>query len=270
MYFKLRNGIEIPNIGLGTSLVEGQDCVLNIKQALEVGYRHIDTASAYKNEKDIGKAIRENNISREEIFITSKVWKDSMGYENTIKSFNNSLENLGLDYIDLFLIHWPRNNDKQLNIDTWKALEELYKQRKVKAIGVSNFLKHHLEIILENCEIVPMVDQLEFHPGLMRKETIEFCRQNKIILEAWAPLGKGKMLQNEDLTRIAKKYNKSVAQICIKWCLQNEVIPLPKSTDLNRMIENRNVFDFMISNEDMKYINNMEFFAGSDMDPNKS
>lgn len=266
----LNNGVNMPNIGFGTSLIEGEECINNIKQALQAGYRHIDTASAYKNEIYIGQAIKESKISREEIFVTSKVWKDSMGYENTIKSFNNSLQNLGLEYIDLFLIHWPRNNDEKLNIDTWKALEDLYKQKKVRAIGLSNFLKHHLEIILNNCEIVPMVDQLEFHPGLTRQETLNFCKEKNIVVEAWAPLGKGKMLQNEDLVRISNKYNKSVAQICIKWCLQNDVVPLPKTTNWNRMLENKDVFDFTISDEDMKFINNMEFFAGSDMDPNKS
>ncbi len=270
MNVKLKNGVNMPNIGFGTSLIEGEECVNNIKQALQAGYRHIDTASAYKNEIYIGQAIKESKISREEIFVTSKVWKDSMGYENTIKSFNNSLQNLGLEYIDLFLIHWPRNNDEKLNIDTWKALEDLYKQKKVRAIGLSNFLKHHLEIILNNCEIVPMVDQLEFHPGLTRQETLNFCKEKNIVVEAWAPLGKGKMLQNEDLVRISNKYNKSVAQICIKWCLQNDVVPLPKTTNWNRMLENKDVFDFTISDEDMKFINNMEFFAGSDMDPNKS
>lgn len=270
MNFSLRNGINMPNIGFGTSLIEGKECINNIKQALETGYRHIDTASVYKNEIYIGQAIKESNLQREEIFVTSKVWKDSMGYDNTIKSFNNSLQNLGLDYIDLFLIHWPRNNDEKLNIDTWKALEELYKQKKVRAIGLSNFLKHHLEIILNNCEIFPMVDQLEFHPGLTREETVKFCKKNNIVVEAWAPLGKGKMLQNKDLIRIANKYNKSVAQICIKWCLQNDVVPLPKTTNRNRMLENKDVFDFTISDEDMNFINNMEFFAGSDMDPNKS
>lgn len=270
MNIKLVNGINMPNIGFGTSLIEGEECVLNIKQALQAGYRHIDTASVYKNEKYIGKAIKESGIPREEIFVTSKVWKDSMGYDNTIKSFNNSLQDLGLDYIDLFLIHWPRNNDKKLNVDTWKALEDLYKQKKVKAIGVSNFLKHHLQIILNDCEIVPMVDQLEFHPGLTVEETVKFCKEKNIVVEAWAPLGKGKMLQNEDLIRISNKYNKSVAQICIKWCLQNGVVPLPKTTNWNRMLENKEVFDFTISSEDMEFINNMEFFAGSDMDPNKS
>lgn len=270
MYKKLSNGVEIPIIGFGTSLIEGDECIENIKLALKAGYRHIDTASVYRNEKEIGQAIKLSNIPREEIFITSKVWKDSMGYENTINSFNNSLKNLQVDYIDLFLIHWPRNNDEQLNVETWRALEYLYKQKKVRAIGVSNYLKHHLDIILKDCEILPMVNQLEFHPGLIRKETIDFCKEKNIVIEAWAPLGKGKMLDNEDLIRIAEKYNKSVAQLCIKWCLQNDVIPLPKTSNWNRMLANRDVFDFTISGEDMQFINNMEFFAGSTMDPNES
>lgn len=264
---KLNNGKHIPTIGFGTSLITGEECIRIIKTAIEVGYRHIDTASVYKNEVEIGKAIRQSKVDRKELFITSKVWKDSMGYDNTLRSFDNSLKNLDLDYIDLFLIHWPKNDNEKLNIDTWKALERLYKEGKVKAIGVSNFLKHHLEIILNNCDIVPTVNQIEFHPGLIRKETIEFCKEKNIVLEAWAPLGKGKMLNNEILLNIAKKYNKSVAQICLKWCLQNKVIPLPKSENLERMKQNLNLFDFEITIEDMNIINNMKFFAGSNMNP---
>lgn len=265
---KLNNGNYIPSIGFGTSLITGDECIEVIKKAIEVGYRHIDTASAYKNELEIGQAIKESNVNREELFITSKVWKDSMGYENTLKSFDNTLKNLNLEYVDLFLIHWPKNNDNKLNIETWRALEKLYKEGKAKNIGVSNFLKQHLEIILDNSDIIPTVNQIEFHPGLIRKETIEFCKENNIVLEAWAPLGKGKMLNNETLINIAKKYNKSVAQLCLKWCLQNEVIPLPKSEKEERMRQNLELFDFEISEEDMETINNMEFFAGSDMDPN--
>lgn len=265
---KLNNGIYIPSVGFGTSLITGDECIRTIKTAIEVGYRHIDTASAYKNEVEIGKAIKMSNIDRKNLFITSKVWKDSMGYDNTLKSFETSLENLDLEYIDLFLIHWPKNNDEYLNKETWRALERLYRDGKVKAIGVSNFLKKHLEMILDNASIIPAVNQIEFHPGLIRKDTIEFCKNNNIVLEAWAPLGKGKMLKNETLIKIAKKYDKSVAQLCLKWCLQNEVIPLPKSEKKERMIQNLNLFDFEISKEDMNTINNMEFFAGSDMDPN--
>lgn len=266
----LSNNVKIPQIGFGTSLIVGQECVENIKDALKAGYRHIDTASVYKNEKEIGQAIKESGISRKEIFITSKVWKDSMGYENTIKSFNQTIKDLNVEYIDLFLIHWPCNKDKQINIETWKALEELYEQGKVKAIGLSNFLKHHLQIILDNCKIKPMVDQIEYHPGLTREETVQFCKENNIIVEAWAPLGKGKMLSNESLVEIAKKYNKSVAQICLRWCIQNEIIPLPKSSNKERMGQNLDIFDFKLSEKDMNFINTMDFFAGSDMDPNKS
>lgn len=264
---ELNNGAYIPSIGYGTSLITGDKCIEIIKTAIQVGYRHIDTACAYRNEVEIGKAIKQSNIERKELFITSKVWKDSMGYEETLKSFENTLKNLNLEYVDLFLIHWPKNNDDKLNIDTWRALEKIYKEGRAKAIGVSNFLKYHLEIILDNCDIVPAVNQIEFHPGLVRKETIEFCKEKNIVLEAWAPLGKGKMLSNETLLNIAKKYNKSVSQICLKWCLQNDVIPLPKSENMERMKQNLDLFDFEINKEDMNTINNMEFFAGSDMHP---
>lgn len=267
---KLSSGTYIPSIGFGTSLITGDECIEVIKKAINVGYKHIDTASAYENEVEIGKAIRESKINRDDLFVTSKVWKDSMGYENTLKSFERTLKNLELEYIDLFLIHWPSNKNPELNIETWQALEKLYKEGKVKAIGVSNFLKHHLEDLLKHCEIIPMVNQIEFHPGLIRKETIEFCKDNNIIIEAWAPLGKGKMLNNETLIGISQKYNVSTAQLCLKWCLQNCVIPLPKSESEERMRQNLDLFNFEISVEDMNIINNMEFFAGSDMDPDKS
>ena len=265
---KLNNGIYIPSIGFGTSLVTGDECIKTIKKAIEVGYTHIDTAYAYNNEAEIGEAINQSNIQREKLFITSKVWKDSMGYENTIRSFNETLKNLNFKHIDLFLIHWPKNNDDKLNIETWKALEKLYRDGKTRAIGVSNFLDKHLKIILDNCNIQPAVNQIEFHPGLVRKETINLCKKHDIVLEAWSPLGKGKMLNNETLISLAQKYNKSVAQICLRWCLQNDVIPLPKSQNEERMKQNLDVFDFEISGEDMELINNMKFFAGSDMDPN--
>ena len=263
----LNNGIKIPSIGFGTSLVTGEECVRTIQTAIEEGYRHIDTALVYKNEKEIGQAIRNSKIDRKKLFITSKVWTDSMGYEKTLESFEKSLNDLELEYIDLFLIHWPKNDDKDLNVETWRALEKIYKDGKAKAIGVSNFLVHHLETIINNCEIMPMVNQLEIHPGLYRKETIDYCKHNNIIVEAWAPLGKGRVLTNETLIKIAEKYNKSVAQICLKWCLQNEIIPLPKSETRERMRQNLEMFDFEINFEDMETINNMETFGESDMHP---
>ena len=265
---ELNNGVYMPSIGFGTSLITGDECIETIKKAIEVGYRHIDTAHAYENEAEIGQAIKQSNIDRKNLFITSKVWKDSMGYENTLKSCEETLKNLKLEYLDLFLIHWPKNNDDNLNIETWKALEKLYNDGNVRAIGVSNFLYNHLKVIMDNCNVIPAVNQIEFHPGLMRQETINFCKNQGIVIEAWAPLGKGKMLNNDTLMQLAKKYNKSVAQICLKWCLQNDVIPLPKSQNIERMKQNLELFDFKISNEDMHKINNMDFFAGSNMDPN--
>lgn len=265
---KLNNGTHIPSIGFGTSMINGDECIEVIKTAIEAGYTHIDTAHAYENEKKIGQAIKESNVKRENLFITSKVWKDSMGYENTIESFEETLKNLDTEYLDLFLIHWPKNNDDKLNIETWRALEFLYKKGKVKAIGVSNFLEKHLKVIIDNCDIVPAVNQIEFHPGLVRTETIAFCKEHGIVIEAWAPLGKGKMLDNSTLIRLSKKYNKSVAQVCLRWCIQNDVIPLPKSQNEDRMKQNLDIFDFEISKEDMNEINSMEFFAGSNMNPN--
>ena len=265
---KLNNGVYIPSIGFGTSMVMGDECIKTIETAIKVGYTHIDTAHAYENEIEIGKAIKQSNIKREDLFITSKVWKDSMGYKKTIESFNESLKNLNVGYIDLFLIHWPKNNDDELNIETWKALEDLYKQGKVRSIGVSNFLVKHLKPIIDNCEIMPAVNQLEYHPGLIRKDTIDYCKEHNIVIEAWSPLGKGKMLDNETLVKIAKKYDKSVAQICLRWCLQNEIIPLPKSQNEGRMKQNKDLFNFELSNEDMNKINSLEYFGGSSMDPN--
>lgn len=266
---RLNNGTFIPCIGYGTSMIEGNECIEAIKTAINVGYTHIDTAHAYRNEIQIGQALKQSKISREKIFITSKVWKDSMGYRKTIESFNKTLKDLDIEYLDLFLIHWPKNNDDNLNIETWKALEDLYKSGKVKAIGVSNFLVNHLKTILNTCTIIPAVNQLEYHPGLIRKETIDFCREKGIVVEAWSPLGKGKVLDNNTLIEISNKYKKSVAQICLKWCLQNEIIPLPKSTDKERMKQNLELFDFELSFEDMEKINNLETFAESNMNPNE-
>ena len=187
---ELNNGVYMPSIGFGTSLITGDECIETIKKAIEVGYRHIDTAHAYENEAEIGQAIKQSNIDRKNLFITSKVWKDSMGYENTLKSCEETLKNLKLEYLDLFLIHWPKNNDDNLNIETWKALEKLYNDGNVRAIGVSNFLYNHLKVIMDNCNVIPAVNQIEFHPGLMRQETINFCKNQGIVIEAWAPLGR--------------------------------------------------------------------------------
>ncbi|MDO4535568.1 MAG: aldo/keto reductase, partial [Clostridium perfringens] len=237
------------------------------------GYRHIDAAAVYKNEKSVGQGIKESNIPREELFITSKVWNTERGYESTLKAFEKTIADLQLDYLDLYLIHWPASSSKyknweEINMETWRAMTDLYKAGKIRSIGVSNFLPHHLEALVKT-EIAPMVNQIEFHPGQMQKEVVDYCRKHKIQIEAWSPLGTGLMLKNEKLKKIAEKYNKSVAQLCIRWCIQNGAIPLPKSVTPSRIKENTEIFDFVISNEDMDTINNMPYLGGSGLNPDK-
>ena len=271
---KLRNGYEMPCIGFGTwDMKDEEVAVKAVKEAISKGYRHIDTAASYKNEKSIGRAIKECGVPREELFITSKVWATERGYEKTKASFEKSLKDLGLDYIDLFLIHWPASpnkfdNWKEINLDTWKALTELYKEGKVKAIGVSNFRQRHLEALMKT-EVKPMVNQIEFNPGNKHMKTLDYCKNNKIQVEAWSPLGRARILDNEILVSLGKKYGKSPAQICLRWCLQNDVIPLPKSTTPSRIEENLQVFDFEIAEDDMTTINGMPSFGWSGLDPDE-
>ena len=269
--FVLHNGVKIPCIGYGTWLTTNDRAADAVKTALELGYRHIDTAAKYENEQGVGQGIRESGIAREEIFVTSKVWNDNRGYDKTMASFEKTLADLGLDYLDLFLIHWPASplqyqDFNAVNLSTWRAMVELYRAGKIRAIGVSNFMPHHLEALVES-EVVPMVNQIELHPGQLQAETLEYCRRHNILVEAWGPLGRGKMLDNPTLLSIAQKYDKTVAQLCIRWCLQNNTLPLPKSVTPARIAQNADIFDFAISDEDMKTINDMEYFAGSGHNP---
>lgn len=254
--FVLSNGVEIPSIGFGSfKTTEGNDELI-ISDAIKLGYRHIDTAAYYFNEEFIGDAIKKSNIDREEFFITSKVWRDNLGYESTLKEFDKSLDRLKTDYLDLYLIHWPRPNDlnedwKTLITDTWRAMEKLYNEGKVRAIGVSNFLPHHLNHLMKNAQIMPMVNQLEFHPGYIQKAAVDFSQQQGIQVEAWSPIGRARILQEPVLIKMAEKYGVSVAQICIRFALQCNVLPLPKSSSKERMNQNLDVFNFEIKDDDM-------------------
>lgn len=213
----LANGVEIPGLGYGTYQTPPEDTYKVVSEALSIGYRHIDTAALYGNESGVGKAVKDSGLKREEVFITSKLWNTERGYDKAIASFNKTLENLETDYLDLFLIHWPANEKQfgdeanKINLDTWRAFEDLYKEGKIRAIGVSNFMPNHLEYLLENAEIKPMVNQIEVHPGWPQTEAIRYCQRHDILVEAWAPLGEAAALSNEVLQRIAKKYDHTTA-----------------------------------------------------------
>ena len=269
--FTLSNGVEIPAVGYGTYLTSEKDDG-TVAAALAAGYRHFDTASFYGTEQALGDALKAAGVPREELFLTSKLWKDEMGYENALAAFERSLQKLGSDYLDLYLIHWPRTDDltaewRQLDRDTWRALEELYRAGRVRAIGVSNFLPHHLRNLMETAEIAPMVNQIEFHPGYPQTWNVEFCKAHGILPEAWSPLGRTRVLQDERLAGIAAKYGKTVAQLCVRFALQCGVVPLPKSSSPARMQANLDVFDFVISDEDMDRILTLPQFGWSGLHP---
>lgn len=270
--FILSNNTTIPVLGYGTwQTPDGNVARDSIIEAVRLGYRHIDTAAAYYNEQSVGEAIAGCGVKREELFITSKLWNTDRGYDSALRAFDKTLNDLGLDYLDLYLIHWPAIGEggSQINADTWRAFEKVYKEGRVKAIGLSNFLPHHMKTLMETAEIAPMVDQVEFHPGQMQRDVMDYCRENNMIMEAWSPLGFGNMLSNELLQSIAKKYNKSVAQLCLRWCLQNSVLPLSKSVTPSRIEENMNIFDFEISCDDMNTINDMPYCGGSGLNPDE-
>jgi diketogulonate reductase-like aldo/keto reductase len=248
----LNNGVEIPVLGLGTLHAHGEAVQNAIMWALEAGYRHIDTAKAYRNERDVGIGVQRSGLPRDEVFITTKLWNDDHGYDNTLAAIDQSLKNLGVDFVDLYLVHWPMSGRR---VETWKAMEKILAEGKARAIGVSNFTIRHIEELLAETEVVPAVNQIEFTPYLYQKELQEYCEGKGIKIEAWSPLTSTVKLRDPKLVTIAAKYGRSPAQILIRWSLQQEAIVIPKSVHKERIIENAQVFDFTITREDMDQLN---------------
>lgn len=265
--YTLNNGVNIPVLGLGVyRMPDNEATVKSIQFAFSNGYRHIDTAMIYNNERAVGRAINSGTVARNEIFITTKVWNSDQGYDQTIRAFNASLSRLDTDYIDLYLIHWPVQNKRK---DTWKALETLYNDKKCKAIGVSNYLKQHLDELLSFCNVIPAVNQLELHPFIYgsRLETLAICSENKILPVAYSPLTKGEKLRNTVLKEIATHYKKTTAQVLIRWAIQHGFGVIPKSSVSSRISENSDVFDFGITDDDMEILDGLNENLATGWDP---
>ena len=249
---KLNNGVDIPVLGLGVfKSQEGDEAYNAVKYAIEAGYKHIDTAMVYQNERSVGKAIKDSGVKRKDIFITTKLWNENQRQGNQYQAFEDSLERLGVDYVDLYLIHWPVAGKY---VESWKVLEKIYKEGRARAVGVSNFHIHHLEDIFASSDLVPAVNQVECHPWLTQVELVDYCQKKGMIFEPWSPLGAGALIENDVLKSIAQKYNKSTAQLIIKWGLQRGFINIPKSVNKERIIENSKIFDFTVTEEDMAEI----------------
>lgn len=270
--FDLYNGVMIPCLGLGTWQTDGETTIASVLSALEAGYRLIDTAAAYGNEKSVGQAIRMSGMKREDIFITSKLRNACHGYQATKEAFEQTLSRLGLEYLDLYLIHWPnplqyRTVWKRATADTWKAFEELYQEMRIRAIGLSNFLPHHIETLMETATVKPMVNQLKLCPGITQPDAVAYCKKQGILVEAYSPFGTGAIFQVPKIMDIAAKYGKSVGQICLRWSLQMGFLPLPKSGNPARIAENAKIFDFELSEEDVWEIASLKGVCGDVPEP---
>ena len=251
MEVTLNNGVKMPMLGFGTFKVpDGETTIQLVQTALNLGYRHIDTAAIYQNERGVGEGIRQGSINRKDIFVTSKVWNSDQGYDSTLRAFDASMQRLGFDYLDLYLIHWP----KPLNRETWRAMEKLYREKRIRAIGVSNFHIHHLEDLFVSCEIKPAVNQIEFHPRLVQQPLLDFCKKHQMQFEAWSPLMQGKIFDIPLLKELSVKYERSISQIVLRWNIQMGVVTIPKSVRSERIKENLDIFDFEIGEEDMHLI----------------
>ena len=261
---KLWNGLSFPSIGFGTATLGGDTCVLAVKEAVQMGYRLIDTASQYGNEVEVGEGIRQSEVSRESLFVCSKLWDDDHGYESTHRAVQSALERLGLEYLDLYLIHWP--NPRSLreigyethNAQSWRAMEELYREGKLRSIGVSNFQPHHLEALLKHASIPPVVNQICLHPGRTQSETVSYCCEYGLLLEAYSPLGAGRVLNHPVILAMAERYGKSPSQICLRWHLQNGFIPLPRSSRVERIRTNLDIYDFRLEQEDVDALSKLD------------
>ncbi len=261
----LNNGLEMPWLGFGVFQVnEGQEVEQAVLNALEIGYRSIDTAAIYGNERGVGNAIQESGVPREDIFLTTKVWNDAQREKRILVAFEESLERLQTDYVDLYLVHWPVQGYSQ---GTWQAMQEIYQSGRAKAIGVSNFMIHHLEAILVDDQIVPTVNQVEFHPYLFNPDLLEFCQSHRIQLEAWAPLVKGKIVNEPVAQKLAQKYHKTPAQVVLRWDLQHEVVTIPKSIRRHRIAENADIFDFELSEAEVKELDALDRGMRTGPDP---
>lgn len=271
--YELYNHVEVPCVGFGTWQAEnGRVATAAIRCALETGYRHIDTASAYYNEESVGRAFRESGLARSEVFITSKLWNTDHGYDKTLCAFEKTLGFLKTDYLDLYLIHWPipfeHQQDWQETLpETWRAIEKIYADKRVRAIGVSNFRPRHLEHILKHGRVKPMVNQIEYHPGFTQPETVEYCHRNRILIQAWSPLAQGRVFDLPLLNDLAKKYDKSLAQVCLRWELQNGINPLPKSVTPERIRQNADIFDFELTDDEMNAIDDLPEYGATGYDP---
>jgi len=262
---KLNNGVEIPLLGLGTYLNDnGRHSIETMLYAMEIGYRQLDTAAMYNNEGEVGQAVRDSGLPRKEIFVTTKLWNLDHGYQKTLEAFHRSLDKLKLDYVDLYLIHWPVED---LRLESWRALEKLYSEGLCKSIGVSNYMERHLNEILQNFDIVPAVNQVEFSPFLYLNDLKQYCVSKGIALESYSPLTKGFKLNDSRLINIAEKYDKSTSQILIRWCLQKGVICIPKSSQKEHIMKNAEIFDFEITNADILQLDNLNENYHSTWDP---